>query len=105
MVEGVVGRFGFEPDKLKKHEPNIMSMLLQLPEPFLKSKGGGWSFLNGCTRQDGVQWGEQRSVDALLCLGIAIGKAKILLPREIWPPLPGGVPYFGVDDREDGDAN
>jgi hypothetical protein len=97
IVEGVVSRFGFNPEKLEKNAENIKSMLDQLPETFKKSKGGGMSFLNACVDKDGRQWGEHRSIDELLCLGIAIKKAEILAPKEMWPMLPGGMPYIGVE--------
>lgn len=97
-AEGVVSKFGFNPKKLEKHAPDIKSMLDQLPDPFKKSKGGGWSFLNACEDKDGVQWGEHRSIDELLCLGIATKQASILAPRDMWPMLPGGMPYIGVED-------
>jgi hypothetical protein len=29
-------------------------------------------------------------------LGIATKQAEILLPREMWPALPGGMPYIAV---------
>lgn len=97
MVEGVVNKFGFNPAKLEQHSDDIKSMLNQLPEEFKKSKGGGQSFLNACMDCDGNQWGEHRSIDELLCLGIAIKQAAILLPRDMWAMLPGGVPYIGIE--------
>ena len=42
--------------------------------------------------------GEHQACDALLCLGIAIGKAEISLPRELWEVLPGRMPYFHILD-------
>lgn len=94
LVHGVVLSFGFDPELLQKQKENIESMLQQLPETFLQTKGGGWSFLEAPRRRDGVQWGEHRDVDELVCLGLAINKVKYCLPREVWSALPGGVPYF-----------
>jgi len=99
LVEGVTLKFGFHPERLNKHKDNIIKLLKQLPTEFDVSTGGGWSFLYACTRLDGVQWGEHRSVDELLILGIAIKKAKILMPRDCWSMFPGGVPYFATEVR------
>ena len=99
-VEGVVRTFVFNPDKLNKNKQKIIDMLMQLPHQFRKSQGGGWSFLNGCVDEEGNQWGEQSTVEALMCLGIAIDKVKYCLPREAWKICYGGVPYFVIDDDQ-----
>jgi hypothetical protein len=99
MVEGVVGSYGFDPQKIENHVDDISSMLKQLPSGFQEKTGGGWSFLNACDREDGIQWGEQRDVEALLVLGIAARWAKIQLPRKLWSSFPGGMPYFVVYDK------
>ncbi len=96
-AEGVRGKFLFVKKKVEEKREDIRSMLSDLPDNFHKSKGGGWSFLNGCVTKDGTQWGEQRDVDDLICLGIAVGFVTFQLPREMWESLPGGVPYFVVD--------
>lgn len=83
--------------KIAEHRGSIADMLNELPDQFHASKGGGWTFLNACEDKHGNQWGEQRTVDTLLCLGIAAGLAKIQFPRAMWNSLPGGVPYFQVD--------
>jgi len=93
MIEGVCGKFGFNPKHLNEQEENIISMLEQLPKQFIND---GWSFLMACQREDGVHWGEHRDIDNLLCLGIAVGRASILLPRDMWKLFPGGLPYFVV---------
>ena len=95
-VEGIMSNFRLNPDSIKKHKKDIHSMLLQLPKEFQKNTGGGWSFLNGCMRKDGTQWGEQASVEQLVVLGIASGYVKYTMPREMWKILPGSVPYFSV---------
>ena len=98
LVEGVVSRFGFHPGRLDVHCEAILEFLHALPNEFQAPPegGGGWSFLNACMTKDGEQWGGQKSVDELMCLGMAIGHVKILLPRDMWGVLPGGVPYFSV---------
>lgn len=97
-IAGVCTNFGFDPDRLSENEAGIKAMLHQLPERFLASSGMGESFLSGSQRRDGTQWGEQRDVEALFCLGKAIGYVFELLPRELWDVLPGGVPFYVVND-------
>jgi len=98
-AEGLVRTFVFNPEKLNKNKQKIIDMLMQLPHQFRKSEGGGWTFLNGCMDENDNQWGEQATVEALICLGIAIDKVKYCLPREAWKICPGGVPYFVIDDE------
>ena len=97
IVDGVIGKFGFNPINLIENTVNISKMLDCLPDNFKETSGGGWSFLNACIDKDGVQWtGEHRTVEKIVCLGIATGKAKYLLPKDMWNALPGGMPYFVV---------
>jgi len=57
--------------------------------------GGGWSFLQLCEDDHGEQWtGLHKVMDELLMLAIATKHARILLPRELWSALPGGMPYI-----------
>jgi len=97
FADGVMLKVGFHPERLKEKTPDILAFLTDMPEEFGKSSGGGWSFLNACNDSKGELWGQHQDVDTLLCMGIAIGAAKILLPRDMWSVLPGGVPYFSVD--------
>lgn len=79
-------------------ENEIASMLSNLPDEFQASGGGGWSFLNACNDKHGDQWtGMHSTMDKLFMLGIAAGKARWLLPRDMWPALPGGMPYVSVN--------
>lgn len=97
MVEGIVRRFGFDPERLKAREADIASMLSQLPKEFMADGGGGCSFLAACNRADGEQWtGLHQTMDELFCLGMAIGKVRLCLPRDLWSALPGGMPYYAV---------
>ena len=98
--EGITMRMGFNPERLQEHKEDVRSMLLELPETFLASKGGGWSFLNACITKDGVQWGEHRNVEELILLGNALGLVKFTVPRALWSAFPGGMPYFTVKDTE-----
>jgi len=50
-----------------------------------------------CEDKDGNLWtGEHTIVFQLLCMGIAIDKMQILLPKEMWAMFPGCVPYVCV---------
>ena len=92
----------FSRDKLEANRASIDELLAQLPTGFRalgygEGAGGGWSFLNACERADGVHWGQQRDVDLLLGLGLAIGSVQWSLPRDVWEVLPGGMPYFQIN--------
>lgn len=96
-VEGVVRSLAFNPARISKHTAQISELLAELPDEFLLGKGGGWSFLNACNDRQGNLWtGEHRTMESLFCLGIAAGKAKWLMPRDMWDVLPGGMPYVVV---------
>jgi hypothetical protein len=94
MVDGVTGPYGFHPKRLQAHLEDVGLMLDELPTEF--SAGGGWSFLNMCMTRDGRQWGEHVDVEGLMVLGIGLGLVEMQLPRELWPALPGGMPYLRV---------
>ena len=98
-VEGVVHSYIFQAERLTQYAEEIELLLEQLPIEFQateKGGSGGWSFLNACIDRQGQQWGEQFNVEQLMCLGIAIGKVEMLMPKEMWYMLPGGMPYFSV---------
>lgn len=99
-AEGVVHNVGFHPQRLESYRNEVTTILGCLPEPFMMSKGGGWSFLNTCMDRDGSQWGEQLNAEELLLLGIGLGKVKCQVPRELWSAFPGGVPYYTVLDED-----
>lgn len=102
-VQGITMKVEFDPIQLRKNLDKIEQLLSQLPDEFyLKTEdrpnaGGGYSFLNLCSDKNGNLWtGLQTNCDKLLCLGLAIDKAQILLPREFWNMFPGGVPYICI---------
>lgn len=95
-AEGAMKSYLFNQDRLKNHQEDIENMLGQLPETFKQDSGGGWHFMYATKRADHVKWGSLQAVDRLLCLGIAIGKARTLMPRDMWHVFPGGLPYFVV---------
>lgn len=97
QVTGISRTFTFDETKIAENADLISELLHELPEEFMMSGGGGWSFLNACNDKHGRQWtGFHAVMEALFCLGIAASKAKWLLPRDMWSVLPGGMPYVGV---------
>lgn len=95
QVAGVVHTFRVSRERLNESRDLVVELLRQLPDEFLKPDGG-WSFLCAAERADGVQWGEHRQVEMLLVLGEALELVDCLLPRDFWPMLPGGMPYYRV---------
>ena len=99
IVQAITTTFGLDKVKVKKHTDDITLMLSQLPDAFKSSGGGGMSFLNACENSDGEQWtGMHQVMEQLFALGLACEKVKLLMPREYWPALPGGMPYYVVLD-------
>lgn len=95
-VDGLVNNFSFSKSAIKMHAGEIKELLDQLPDAFQARKGGGWSFLNACNDRTASQWtGTHRTMEQLICLGIAAGQAKWLM-REMADIMPGGVPYVVV---------
>jgi len=92
-VEGILAKFGLHKGRIEAHTPEIVDLLTQLPPQFRESTGGGWTFLNACHTAEGEQWGEHRNMEQLFVLGIAAGKARWCMPKDMWKVLPGGMPY------------
>lgn len=100
VVEGVAHSYGLKPSKLEEYREEIFALLKELPEQFMESGGGGWSFLNACMDRHGNQWtGEHFVMESLFCLGIGIDVVVNPVPEELRPLLPGGVPYYIVKDK------
>jgi hypothetical protein len=98
VVQGIVTTFGFHPGRIARNADAIGALLADLPDEFQQSKGGGWTFLNACTTRDGEQWTDLHGqMEALFCLGIAAGRARWVMPRDMWDALPGGMPYVAVN--------
>lgn len=98
IVHGVAHDYGFHPTRLEDKRSKVATWLSALPQEFHLSSGGGWSFLNACNQENGVQWtGLHLRMEQLFCLGIGLGFVRCLLPREIWGALPGGVPFYVID--------
>jgi hypothetical protein len=97
IVEGIITKAAFSPKAIEGYRAEIGALLAELPDPFLESGGGGWSFLNACDDRHGRQWtGYQRTMEHLFMLGLASGLVTELLPREMWQVLPGEMPYYAV---------
>ena len=96
--EGVKMNVAFDPEKLHARKADIISMLSHCSKDFFVNGGGGMSFLNLCVDNEDNLWaGMHSNVDQLVCLGNAIGKVKFLMPRDMWPILPGGMPYIAIE--------
>lgn len=97
LIEGVMLKVVFNPEKVENHRQDIKDMLAQLPLAFRKEDGGGWSFIQMCNDEEGNQWtGLHKKMDALVCLGLAIDQLRFCLPREMWKVLPDGMPYVQI---------
>lgn len=100
VVEGIMNKFGVHKERLEKHRKQIEEWLDELPMEFHQHGGGGWSFLNACNDRNGEQWtGFHQRMEELFVLGIAIGRAKWQMPREMWPMFPGGMPYVVITSK------
>lgn len=97
LIEGVMLKVVFNPEKVENHRQDIKDMLAQLPLAFRKEDGGGWSFLQMCNDEEGNQWtGVHKQMEALVCLGLAIDELRFCLPREMWKVFPDGMPYVQI---------
>lgn len=103
VVEGIDQSYALHPDRLANHRDEVYEMLSELPDVFrVSSAGGGSSFLKARQDKHGNRWtGFDRTVDQLFVLGIAVGLAKWLAPREMWTALPGGMPYVAFLDTDE----
>lgn len=98
-VEGIRTKSAFDTEKIIKAKPQIRMMLNELPAPFFESTGGGYSFLAACNDKNDRQWADLHStMETLFTLGLACGYVTLLLPRDMWHVLPGGVPYYMISD-------
>ena len=96
-VAGIVAKYGLHKGRVESHRKEIVEWLNQLPDEFHQYGGGGMSFLNACYDKEDNQWtGLHERMEMLFVLGIAIKRAEWNMPRELWPSLPGGMPYVVV---------
>ncbi len=94
LVEGIISRYGLHPTRLESHREEVVGLLGLLPRKFRRSVDGGWSFLEACRQEDGRHWGEHRNMEQLFVLGIGLGSAEWLTPRE-----PGEMPYVVITEE------
>lgn len=99
IVPGIVRTFGFHPTRLESQRLNMQKIIREVvSDEFIKGKGGGHTFLNLCIDRNGHQWGEPSNMEVLLVLSIGLGLAGFCFDRDLWPSLPGGMPYVWFDD-------
>lgn len=55
-VDGIVNKYAFNPERIAASKRDIDALLSELPDNFIRSKGGGWSFLNACEDRHGNLW-------------------------------------------------
>lgn len=97
-VEGIKANYAFSTSRIAEHADEIGALLAELPDEFHADKGGGWSFLNACNDRHDNQWtGLHSQMEKLFALGIAAGKARWSLPRELWSACRGEMPYVTVN--------
>lgn len=97
IVDGVRGKFGFNPKRLESHRDDVIAILREMNPNFFKATGGGYTFLALCQDRNGNQWGEHQNCNDLVVLAIGLGLGEYCLPRETWSSLPGGMPYIVFD--------
>ncbi|HBU07443.1 MAG TPA: hypothetical protein DEB09_05170 [Candidatus Magasanikbacteria bacterium] len=96
-IKGITKDVWFHSKRLQSHKAEIEVMLGELPDEFKKS-GGGWSFLKADKDRHGHQWTMlHQRVEQLFMLGMGIGKVQYQMPKEVWPALPGGMPYYIIN--------
>lgn len=97
IVQGVMNKFGLHPGRLKEKREEIRELLAEVPDDFMRTGGGGMSFLNLCMDRHGNHWGEHVNYEDLIVLGMGVGMVNYCVPRDMWSSLPGGMPYVTVD--------
>ncbi len=97
LVEAIMQKWSFHPERLECHRQEVIDLLKLMNPAFLKSGGGGWSFLNMCMDKDDRQWGEHRNMEELIVLAIGLKLGSFQFPRDMWDALPGGMPYVVFD--------
>lgn len=96
-AKGILHNFYFHPQRLESHREDVAKILVEMPSAFHRTSGGGWSFLQLCMDKNDNQWGEHSNMEQLVCLAIGLGMGKYCMPRDLWPALPGGMPYVVFD--------
>ena len=81
-VEGLTNIFCLHPDRLEEQRELVKACLDELPPIF--KEGDMWT-------------GMQRTCQELVVMAIGLDLMSYCLPREVWPVLPGGVPYVIIN--------
>lgn len=98
MVDGISSTFGFHPGRLEESRSEISEIVrTTISNDFFEGHGGSTSFLSLPISNNGNIWGQQKDAEALLVMSIAIGIARILVPRDIWHVFPGEMPYVSFN--------
>jgi len=98
FVQGIVQSFALHKGRIEENKDILRKLAKEIiKDEFLKNGGGGFTFLHLPQSRDGELWCEQRTAEALFCLCKAAGFAEYCIPRDLWPALPGGVPYVIFD--------
>lgn len=97
-IVGIIHDYAFQPDRVVANREKVIALIREIcTDEFLKSKGGGWSFLNLCMTRDGRHWGEHYNCEQLYAIAAANGLAGYTLPQKMWSMFPGGMPYMWFD--------
>lgn len=98
VAEGITRTFVFDPARLETQREEVTAILNEMQRGFFRDTGGGWTFLYLCEDRHGNLWtGLHQICEDLCCLGIALGLVEWCAPRELWPALPGGMPYLVIN--------
>ncbi len=101
VVKTITVWVGFNPERVQAVRAEVGAMLLNLDPDFLESSpAAGMTFLRAVGDKNMELWGDQRTADRLMALGMALGWVSFPLPREAWSALPGSVPYVVVHDKK-----
>lgn len=100
MVDGIVCKYAFHPERLEQHRTDVATMLAGLDDSFMSTGGGGMSFLQACVDREGNHWAEHPTMGLLFALGMGLGLVSYTMPREMWTILPGGMPYLTIDSTK-----
>ena len=92
----------FNSLQLEKSRKQIEGLIGQLPVAYrflLRKCGKDFNFLEAAYRRIPYPyWRLVVGMKMVYMLGMGIGRVKEIAPREFWDTLPGGVPYYIVED-------
>ena len=93
-VTGITCNIGFHPERLESQRELVTALVAELPAEFKE----GYTFLNLCMTKNGEQWtGMHRTCEKLMLMAIGLKLMSYCFPKELWPALPGSVPYIIVN--------